>query len=98
MPRTVRLAAILCLLLSSSGCDDDEKATRYACDCTFLTDTDDASIQKVEICEKTPERARSAAVGCAQTGAPATVQSCACEPMPAASVCRTGDCAVREHR
>jgi hypothetical protein len=81
-----------------SGCDDKPPAVVYDCDCPFLTDTDDTSIQKVEICETTPIRAQSAAVGCAQSGAPATVQSCECKRSEKQRTCRAGDCAVREHR
>lgn len=88
------------LVLSGGvGCKE-AKGSLYTCDCPFLTDTDDTSVQKVEICESSPARAQSAAMGCAQSGAPASVQSCSCTPAPRSSsgVCRVGDCAVREHR
>ena len=72
--------------------------TSFACDCDFLTDMDDASKQLVQVCEITLDRAQSAAMGCAQSGAPATIQSCACRPAADPHGCKVGDCTVSEHR
>ncbi len=90
--------AMLGVAVIGAGCDDKPPGAVYGCDCSFLTDTDDTSTQKVQICEITPERAKSAAMGCAQSGAPATVQSCLCKRLEKQPACRVGDCAVREHR
>lgn len=89
------LAAIA--IASGAGCRDKPTA-HYQCHCTFLTDTDDLSTQRVELCETSPERAQAAARGCAQSGAPAAVQSCDCQRLENPKPCTPGDCAVREHR
>ena len=96
--RFASILAAVVLVGATSGCKDDPGAS-YACDCAFLTDTDDTSIQKVEVCESTPERAQQAARGCAQSGAPATVQSCSCTAKnEKKDACKAGDCTVLEHR
>jgi hypothetical protein len=74
------------------------EAQRWGCDCTFLTDMDDSSAQKIEVCESTKERAEAAAVGCAQSGAPARVERCSCAAVAGGPACRAGDCTVAEHR
>ncbi len=94
-----RLGLAATFALSAAGCPDEpKKMTRYACTCAFLTDTDDTSTQRVEICESNDDRAKQAAAGCAQSGAPATVQGCECKSSPNQSSCRAGDCTVHEHR
>jgi hypothetical protein len=64
---------------------------------------DDASAQRIEVCETSKERAEAAALGCAQSGAPARVEKCACTALStgdgaAPRACRAGDCTVHEHR
>lgn len=84
--------------LATSGCkEDDAPSRRFACSCDFLTDMDDASVQKVQVCARNEGRARERAIGCAQSGAPATVQGCQCEPSDAPG-CPPGDCEVAERR
>jgi hypothetical protein len=80
MPWAVRSWLVLAALLLA-GCDAHaEELSRFACTCSFLTDTDGTSHQQVEICAKRSARADQEAKGCAQTGVPATVQSCQCQP------------------
>jgi hypothetical protein len=58
---------------------------------------DDQSELRVEICAESQALADQVAVGCAQSGAPATVQKCRCETMDAPR-CPAGDCKVHEYR
>lgn len=92
-----RAAAFLmaaALALASSGCR--EQGSYYRCTCSFLTDYDDAASLSVAACSPSRELASSIGRGCAQSSAPAPVQSCACEPdrERASVACRSGDCAL----
>ncbi|MEQ9317774.1 MAG: hypothetical protein RIF41_01400 [Polyangiaceae bacterium] len=93
------IGALACLLtLVVGGCKKDEPpGHRFACTCDFLTDMDDASVQKVEVCAANESVARERAIGCAQSGAPATIQGCRCEPSTDPG-CPPEDCEVRERR
>ncbi len=75
-----------------AGCAEEGRF--YACTCEVVTDFDDASKLDVEVCAPSPERAPAVGRGCAQTGAPAYVQRCACAPMASSAVCRSGACKV----
>jgi len=87
------------LLVLVCGCrGDNAKAERYACDCSFLTDMDGASGVPVEVCAAGPDKAEQVAQGCAQSGAPAPIEACACRPQRAASGCKAGECKVLEQR
>ncbi|NUQ76680.1 MAG: hypothetical protein HUU21_24335 [Polyangiaceae bacterium] len=85
-------AAAFALAAALSGCR--EQGTYYRCSCSFLTDYDDAAKLSIAVCSPSREQASSIGRGCAQTGAPAPVQACACEPDAARSgvTCRSGDC------
>jgi hypothetical protein len=88
--RAAALAGLLAAL-AGSGC---ERGTRFECTCGFLTDYDDASKQVVDVCAPSPERASEFAKGCAQSGAPAPIHSCACRPT-SGEPCRAGQCSSR---
>ena len=91
---TAALFTLTAGLLLAAGCR--EEGRWYACSCTFLTDFDDPSGQRVEVCAPSAARAPGVAKGCAQTAAPAPVQGCACSPKAmaegASAVCSAGDC------
>jgi len=96
--RTILTCLALVVAGASSGCNkDDAPGERFSCSCDFLTDMDDASVQKVEVCAESASVASERAVGCAQSGAPATVQACRCERM-AKDGCPPNDCLVLERR
>ncbi len=84
----------------SSACErkTDGAAERFACSCDFLTDTDKPSVQRVEVCAVNLELARQQAIGCAQSAAPAPIQTCACEPQTKGPSCRAGYCKALERR
>jgi hypothetical protein len=90
-------AAWLALALSSALVACDDKGASYACTCSFLTDFDDASSESVVVCASSPERAAPMARGCAQSAAPAPVQSCRCA-LRGGPVCRDGACEVVQKR
>jgi len=93
------LTLALVVVATSAGCPrDDPPRQRFACRCTFLTDTDDTSEQRVEVCAAGVEVARSEAEGCAQSAAPAPIQSCACEAQPSDQPCPPKTCKVHERR
>ncbi|HEY4119782.1 MAG TPA: hypothetical protein VGM56_18065 [Byssovorax sp.] len=75
------LAPALALAALTAACE--RRGQPYACTCELITDFDDPSHASVEICSPTRERAASFAKGCAQSGAPAKVEACACEPLDA---------------
>jgi hypothetical protein len=75
-----------------------DRGERYECRCAFLTDFDDASGSRLGVCAAADDEAVAAARGCAQSAAPAPVQSCACERARGAPPCRRGDCEVSPHR
>jgi hypothetical protein len=85
-------AALMMLAAALSGCR--EQGSYYRCSCSFLTDYDDAAKLSIAVCSPSREQASSIGRGCAQSGAPAPVQACACEPDQARSraACRSGDC------
>ena len=87
----VCLAVLVCVALASSACE--EPGGRFACDCAFLTDFDDSSTLRVEVCAANFDEAGATARGCAQSAAPARVESCRCHPTR--ERCRRGDCALK---
>jgi hypothetical protein len=91
----VSAAAVLAAALILGGCRS-EQGSPYRCDCSFLTDYDDAATIAVSSCAPSPELASAIARGCAQSGAPAPVDKCSCEPDAerAGVVCRVSDCAI----
>ena len=93
------LGASLALATLSLGCERRaEEVARFSCRCSFLTDTDDTSEQRVEVCARDLAAAENDAIGCAQTGAPATVQGCRCGAMSGAQLCKERTCQVHEYR
>ena len=70
----------------------------FTCICDFLTDMDGTSLQRVEVCGSTLATAEEIAVGCAQTGAPATIQRCRCTPLAGRAPCKAKHCAVSAER
>jgi hypothetical protein len=90
---------MLTVSVAGSGCKQ-ERGSRYECRCPFLTDHDDSSAQAVEVCASSKDKAEETARGCAQSAAPAPVESCVCQPAAAAakSSCPVGDCRVREDK
>ena len=93
-------AAGLGLVISMAGAScRQEQLAAYRCQCEFLTDFDDASAQTVEVCSASLERAAEVARGCAQSAAPAPVQSCQCQPAPGpSSACASEQCRPLAHR
>lgn len=87
------------LALTCGGCSK-EQGQRFECRCQFLTDYDDSSAQAVEICASSADQAAGVAKGCAQSAAPAPIQSCSCAAAKstATGACTVGDCQVREHK
>jgi hypothetical protein len=85
-------AFLLAAALASAGCR--EQGSYYRCSCSFLTDYDDPARLSINVCSPSREQASSIGRGCAQSGAPAPVQSCSCdlEPARAGVSCRSGDC------
>ncbi|HZO13308.1 MAG TPA: hypothetical protein VFB62_08610, partial [Polyangiaceae bacterium] len=75
------------------GCNSEQLAP-YACTCSFLTDTDGTSEERVEVCAPSAERAENEAKGCAQTAVPATVQGCRCQPAATGAACTRAHCRV----
>jgi len=67
-----------------------EPGHTYACTCSYLTDFDDGAKTDVSVCAPTPERAADIARGCAQSAAPAPIQTCTCTP--SASACERRGC------
>ncbi len=65
---------------------------RQLCNCELLTDTDELSTVRVEACVASTG-IQAEAKDCAQSGAPANVQSCRCEPL-AGSACSARSCKV----
>ncbi|MBW2456811.1 MAG: hypothetical protein JRI68_20000 [Deltaproteobacteria bacterium] len=87
------------LMVSAGGCKgDDQPLSRFACRCTFLTDTDGTSEQRVEVCATAVEAANSEAEGCAQSAAPAPIQGCQCESIAKTGPCPPKTCQVHERR
>jgi hypothetical protein len=81
---------LLLLVLLCGGCR--EQGERHRCSCAFLTDFDDGSRREVTVCSPTAERAPAVARGCAQSGAPATIQDCTCTSL--GGRCAVGACDV----
>jgi hypothetical protein len=80
------------LTLLGAACSKDERPKQaFFCHCLFLTDTDKQSDQPVEVCAADRPLAEKSAESCAQTGAPATVEHCNCEPRPTEK-CPPNDC------
>jgi hypothetical protein len=86
-------AAALFLGAAAAGCSA-ERGDVYDCACTFLTDFDDTSKHEVLVCAPSAERAPAIARGCAQSGAPAPVQGCACQKA-AAAACTLDECRMK---
>jgi hypothetical protein len=82
------------LVAALAGCR--EQGSYYRCSCSFLTDYDDPAKVSIAVCSPSREQASSIGRGCAQSGAPAPVQGCACDlDGPRAGVtCRSGDCEI----
>jgi hypothetical protein len=96
-PVSSALSALLLALAASvlgAGCEK-ERGSHYACTCTFLTDFDDNSAHEVTVCSPSAERAPDFARGCAQSGAPAPVEKCACKVEKEAGTCEVGLCRNR---
>ncbi|AKT41951.1 uncharacterized protein CMC5_061730 [Chondromyces crocatus] len=90
------LALALTLSASSalaSGCRS-ERGSPYDCTCTFVTDFDDESRQRVTVCAADAARSIATARGCAQSGAPGPVQTCSCQPVSPPAACDVGNCAL----
>ena len=96
----LRVATLwVALLVVAGGCRGNEPSlSRFACRCTFLTDTDDTSEQRVEVCAAAVEAAQSEAEGCAQSAAPAPIQGCRCESRSSTQPCPPKTCQVHERR
>jgi hypothetical protein len=88
-----RALLIGALAMVASGCKA-EAGVPWQCTCTFLTDYDDPSRHEVEVCAPVRERAEAQARGCAQSGAPAPIQRCECQPL-AGAACAVGACRAR---
>lgn len=95
--RQVRLALLL-VIVALSGCKKDGPVERFACDCPFLTDFDDGSAQRVEVCATGISHAVEVARGCAQSAAPAPIQSCTCRPSKQKTACKAGYCEAKAER
>lgn len=96
-----RFVAVLATVwvVSLAGCQrDDRPLSRFSCRCTFLTDTDDTSEQRVEVCATATKEACYEAEGCAQSAAPAPIQACQCEPLSGSEPCPAKTCKVSEYR
>ncbi len=79
------------LFTLSAGCAK-ERGSTYRCSCSYLTDFDDSATQEVTVCSPSDERATEFARGCAQLGAPAPVEKCACKIAIQSSGCEAGAC------
>jgi hypothetical protein len=91
------LAAVLSL--SAASCKrDDQPLSRFSCRCTFLTDTDDTSEQRVEVCGTAADSAAYEAEGCAQSAAPAPIQACQCQPVTSNEPCGAKTCKISDYR
>lgn len=92
IPRRTSERAALALTLALAalpGCR--REGTAFDCRCEWLTDFDDPGKVKVRVCAADAEEAPIVGRGCAQSGTPAPVQSCACGPAEGAPpVCRHG--------
>lgn len=62
----------------------------FDCECSMLTDYDDGWKLTARVCAADAREAPEVARGCAQLGAPAPVQSCACRAVEPAATCRHG--------
>jgi hypothetical protein len=98
-PPAILALAMLPLLAVGAACKRSASDGQpFSCDCELLTDTDGVSSVKVTICEADPSVAERAARGCAQSGAPAQIQSCSCQSIPGTASCQPGSCKVEERR
>jgi hypothetical protein len=89
----------LLLVVALGGCPADSgPKARFSCVCRFLTDTDGTSEVVVDLCAKDAAAAEARAPGCAQAGAPATVQGCSCSAATGPCAAAAPDCTVRDHR
>lgn len=85
------------LFVGVLGCTS-QPGQAYDCACGFLTDFDDKSSIVVGACAapiEGDEGARVVARSCAQSGAPAPIDSCTCRPLADAAPCEIGACSVR---
>jgi len=89
------LVAAVTLALVVLGCESG-RGTRVTCTCRFLTDHDDLSSQRVDLCVSSSEKAAEEARGCAQSASPGPVQSCECLPAASGEPCSLGDCRAHE--
>ena len=90
------LATTLWLSAGAAGCQDEGQ--RFECRCGFLTDYDDSSVQAVEVCAANAGDAPAVARGCAQSAAPAPIQSCECGASKNAAKCVVGKCEVNAEK
>ena len=75
------------------GCARD--GTGYACTCELLTDRDDIFNVQVDICAANDQRAPGLAKNCAESGAPAPIQRCACVAVTDGPKCKEGACKLK---
>ena len=91
--RTSIAFALGVFALAEAGCGR-ERGRPFECTCSVLTDFDDGTRHAVEICSPSAERAAEFGKGCAQSGAPAKVEGCACKPIEGPA-CDLGRCVTR---
>jgi hypothetical protein len=85
-------ARIAVAAIAAAACHEPPGAA-FSCECTVLTDFDDAAKQATRVCASSAERADVMARTCArEEGAPAPVQACACTQVTPPRACRVGDC------
>lgn len=84
--------ALLAALAALAPACRAERGVLYRCRCPFDTDFDEVAQVEVEVCAPDDERAGPTGRGCAQSGAPGSVQSCACQPSGPAGSCEVGAC------
>ncbi|MBW2527096.1 MAG: hypothetical protein JRI23_23140 [Deltaproteobacteria bacterium] len=92
--RAAALAGVVLTCSTLAACEAD-RGKSFDCRCHFLTDFDDPSTQAVEICAASDEEAGQVARGCAQSAAPAPIQSCSCTPAPSSTPCSKGSCRAK---
>ena len=98
MQRWSTVALLVVVLVAPSCRETTHRARSFDCDCSWLSDYDDASGQRVTVCAASDEDAKQAAEGCAQSAAPAPIQGCHCWEKSAETPCKLGDCTAHAHR
>ena len=70
---------LLLIVAALPACKGDAaKRTLFDCECSYLTDMDDPSVQRVRVCAGAA--VEQTAIGCAQAAAPAPIEGCHCKP------------------